>query len=84
MIFWVGAVYSAFLTGCPAGTKTSADLTVKVNVDACSEMKNDPRSTSDVAALSCPIEAGGTVRVLFPRKDLWSLKTQIEDASPGK
>lgn len=85
MIFWMGAAYSAFLTGCPSGTKTSADLTVKVNLDACSEMKNDPSASSDVAALSCPLEVGGTVKVLFPRKDLWALKTHLEaDAGPGK
>ena len=79
------------LAACPAGTKTSVDLTVKVSADTCSENKLAPNADSTWASLACPtVDAGGTVTILFPRTEWNQLKMKARegagpfDAGPGK
>jgi hypothetical protein len=58
------------LLGCPPGTKTTVDFTVKVGADTC----RDAGVTSpdeDSAVIDCVKASGeGSVRILFPRS-LW-------------
>lgn len=73
--------------GCPPGTKTSLDVSVKVSADTCTEDKTSPQSTSDMAALTCPaVETGATVHILFPRREWSALRFHDPkaDVGPGK
>lgn len=69
--------------GCPPGTKTSVDFTVKVSADLCKENKESPDSTAQQAALDCQVEAGTSVRVLFPRREWGQMKFHDPKADPG-
>ena len=62
------------------------DFTVRVNANVCKEDKDSAMSTSQIAALDCQVEAGGSVKVVFPRKAWVAVKFQDPnaDAGPGK
>jgi len=84
----------SMLVGCPAGTKTSVDFTgvIKIGPDNCREDRTSETAVAappDQTLLTCDTgvtgEVGTTVRVLFPRKAWYDMRTYgAVDAGPGK
>lgn len=79
---------TCLVLGCPPGTQTAAEFTVKVSADLCKEDTSGPSSPENVT-LSCPkVEGGGTVRIVFPRKEWWAIKIRTREPflkpDPGK
>ena len=76
---------STLLMGCPPGTKTAVEFTVKVTADGCLEDKR--YVDNETVALDCQAEAGGSVKVQFPRRQWWAIKAAqhgTNDTGPGK
>ena len=76
---------SAALMGCPPGTKTAVEFTVKVTANGCAEDK--AFVDNETVALDCAAEAGGTIKVQFPRRQWWAIKAAQHgsvDPGPGK
>lgn len=62
--------FAFLLFGCPPGTKTTVDFTVKVGADTCHDAGVAPPD-EDSAVIDCVKASGeGSVRVVFPRT-LW-------------
>lgn len=68
---------SLLLFGCPQGTKTAVDFTVKVGADTCKEDRAAEPVENEFVTLDCANVSGeGTVRIRFPRRAWWNIQTR--------
>ena len=81
-------VLTAFLLGCPPGTKTVLEVGVKVDADHCKEDLSAPVPDNETVAVDCLSASGeGTIKVQFPRREWYNIVTYhrgLLDAGPGK